>query len=60
MRKVGSNATSDSALTANKMATELRNDNTSICVYSRPAVLKHQVIHLTKYSMSLLNNLILK
>lgn len=58
MQKVALNAASDSAVTANKMATELRNKKYPFVIIVYFLLLKKQNNNLTKYSMRLLHNLV--
>jgi hypothetical protein len=57
VQKVALNAASDSAVTANKMATEQRNKKHPFVIILYCLLLKKQNRNLTKYSMHLLHNL---
>lgn len=59
MQKVALNAARDSAVTANKMATELRNKKHPFSLFSIFCFKKH-IRNLTKYSMRLLQSLVPK
>ena len=56
MQKVALNAASDSAVTANKMATVLRNKKHPFVIILYCLLLKKQNRNLTKYSICLLHN----
>ena len=60
MQKVALNAARDSAVTANKMATEQRNKKHPFVIIFYCLLLKKRNRNLTNYSMCLLHNVVSK